>query len=372
MKKVLVVIGTRPEAIKLAPVVHVLRKRPEDFETRICLTGQHQEMLYQALSNFDVSFDYDLKLMKPDQTLSQITAAIVEALQSVVDEFQPDIILVQGDTTTAFIGGLVGFYNKIKIGHVEAGLRTEDKYAPFPEEMNRRLVSCVADYHFAPTEKASRALVKEGVNPQAIIVTGNTVIDALFYTMENNSQELSEIDSIKAVLDSGNRMLLVTGHRRENFGDGFLNICHAIRQISETYPSLNIIYPVHLNPNVQEPVYELLAGLDNVFLIEPVSYVPFVKLLDSAHIVLTDSGGVQEEAPSLGKPVLVMREVTERQEAVEAGTAILVGTDREKIVAEVTRLLTIQEDWQKMSQTENPFGDGNAANRIVEFLQVQG
>ena len=371
MKKVLVVIGTRPEAIKLAPVVHAMRNSPGDFETRVCLTGQHQEMLYQALSNFDVSFDYDLKLMKPGQTLSQITAAIVEALQTVVDEFQPDIILVQGDTTTAFVGSLVGFYNKIKIGHVEAGLRTDDKYAPFPEEMNRRLVSCITDYHFAPTTKASMALIREGVDPETVVVTGNTVIDALFYTMDRNSQDISEIDSLKTVLDSGNQILLVTGHRRENFGEGFLNICRAIKQIAATYPDLRIIYPVHLNPNVQKPVYELLADLDNVYLIAPVSYVPFVKLLDSAHIVLTDSGGVQEEAPSLGKPVLVMREVTERQEAVEAGTAILVGTDRDKIVSEVTRLLTNREDWEKMSQTENPFGDGKAANRIVDFLRVQ-
>jgi len=371
LKKVLVVIGTRPEAIKLAPVIHALKQKPEDFDARVCLTGQHREMLYQALSNFDISFDYDLKLMKPGQTLSQITASIVEALQTIVEELQPDIILVQGDTTTAFIGGLVGFYNKVKIGHVEAGLRTDDKYAPFPEEMNRRLVSCMADFHFAPTEMARKALLNDGIDSESIIVTGNTVIDALFFTLNNENKDLSEIDSIKAVLDSGKQLLLITGHRRENFGEGFLNICRAIKQIAVNFPDLNLIYPVHLNPNVQEPVYELLADLSNVFLINPVSYVPFVKLLDSAHIVLTDSGGVQEEAPSLGKPVLVMRDVTERQEAVEAGTAILVGTDKEKIVSEVTRLLTNRDDWEKMSNTKNPFGDGKAAGRIVGYLREQ-
>lgn len=371
MKKVLVIIGTRPEAIKLAPVVHALREMPDDFETRVCLTGQHREMLYQALNNFDISYEYDLKLMKPGQTLSQITSSIGEALQKVIDGYCPDVILVQGDTTTAFVGGLVGFYNKVKIGHVEAGLRTNDKYAPFPEEMNRRLVSSLADYHFAPTEMAKKALLKEGVRPEAIVVTGNTVIDALFYTLKNTGQDMSEIDSLKSILASGKRILLITGHRRENFGEGFLNICEAIKTIATDFPDLILVYPVHLNPNVQTPVYSLLEGMDNIFLIDPVSYVPFVKLMDSAYIVLTDSGGVQEEAPSLGKPVLVMRDVTERQEAVEAGTAILVGTDQEKIVSEVTRLLTNKADWEEMSKTRNPFGDGKAASRIVEFLQCQ-
>lgn len=368
MKIVLTIIGTRPEAIKLAPVIHVLQGKPEKYDCKVCLTGQHKEMLYQAVEYFDVKADYDLKLMKTGQTLSQITAALVENLQQVLDELKPDIILVQGDTTSAFIGGLSGYYNKIKVGHVEAGLRTDNKFAPFPEEMNRRLVGVLADYHFAPTERAQNALVREGVSPENIIVTGNTVIDALFYTLNKIEDNPPHLDGLEELLDLDKKIILITGHRRENFGEGFLNICKAIRTIANRYKDVNLIYPVHLNPNVQKPVYEILGDVPNIFLVNPMGYVPFVKLMNASHIVLTDSGGIQEEAPSLGKPVLVMRDVTERQEAVEAGTAILVGTNVEKIIDEVSRLIMNESAWQEMSNLKNPFGDGMSAQRIEEFL----
>ncbi len=368
MKKVLIILGTRPEAIKFAPVIHKLNEYSEQFETAVCSTGQHSEMLYQVVDYFDLKLDYDLKLMKTGQTLSGLTSALASRLSDVIDEFGPDIILVQGDTTTAFMGALIGYYHQIKVGHVEAGLRTDNKFAPFPEEMNRRLAGVLTDYHFAPTDKARNALLKEGVDPSTINLSGNTVIDALLYTLAKNKLAQPSLDELEKVLDQGRKIVLITGHRRENFGDGFYSICNAIRELADTFPEVNFIYPVHLNPNVQKPVYEILGDHDNIYLVPPMGYVSFVRLMNESHIVLTDSGGIQEEAPSLGKPVLVMRDETERQEAVDAGTAILVGTDKDKIIYEVSRLLTNDEAWNTMSSITNPFGDGNSAQRIVDFL----
>ena len=325
-------------------------------------------MLYQAIGYFDIEGDFDLKLMRKEQTLPQITSRLVENLQNVIDEYKPDVILVQGDTTSAFIGSLIGYYNKIKVGHVEAGLRTDNKFAPFPEEMNRRLVGVLSDYHFAPTIRAQNALLHEGVNSNQVIVTGNTVIDALFYTLNKIKKDPPYLDGLENIISEGKRIILITGHRRENFGQGFQDICHAIAEIANCFKDVQLIYPVHLNPNVQKPVYGILGNLPNVRLVDPMGYIPFVRLMNESYLVLTDSGGIQEEAPSLGKPVLVMREVTERQEAVEAGTAILVGTNKEKIISEVSRLLTNKEAWDTMSNKENPFGDGNASGRIVEFF----
>lgn len=368
MQNILVLFGTRPEAIKLAPVVHELKRRPDVFRSAVCATGQHSEMLYQAVEYFDLELDYDLKVMKPGQSLASLTASLVTKLPGVLEDFNPDMVLVQGDTTTAFVGALVAFYHKTAIGHVEAGLRTDDKFAPFPEEMNRRLASVLTDHHFAPTTRARDALTGEGVSLDRIIVTGNTVIDALLYMLEKNKADPPDIGDLEHVVTSDRRYVLITGHRRENFGEGFLNICHAIRDLAIEFPEVDFIYPVHLNPNVQEPVYGILQGVKNIFLTSPVGYKQFVRLMNGAHIILTDSGGIQEEAPSLGKPVLVMRDVTERPEAVEAGTSILVGTDRNRIVSEVKKLLTDEHAWQRMSRIKNPFGDGKASRRIVDYM----
>lgn len=368
MKRVLVIIGTRPEAIKMAPVIHALRSRRDIFDVRVCSTGQHNEMLYQAVEYFEINLDYDLKLMIKGQSLSQITAALAGNLPSIIEDYRPHLILVQGDTTSAFIGGLVGYYHHIQIGHVEAGLRTNNKFAPFPEEINRRLLGVLTDYHFAPTRRAKLALLKEGVKESRILVTGNTVIDALFYTLKKNEELPPSLGDIEHVVSNGRKMILITGHRRENFGDGFKNICEAIRQLALTFSDTAIVYPVHLNPNVQKPVYEILGDQKNIYLIPPLGYVPFVRLLNASHIVLTDSGGIQEEASSLGKPVLVMREVTERLEAVESGNALLVGTDRDAIFKNASRLLKDSDLWNAMSKIGNPFGDGMAADRIAEYL----
>lgn len=362
-------MGTRPEVIKLAPVFHELKGRPYLAETRVCLTGQHQEMLYQAIEHFEIIPDYDLKLMKSNQTLFELTASLIFNLDRVLEDSMPDLILVQGDTTTAFVGGLAGYYKKIQVGHVEAGLRTADKFSPFPEEMNRRLAGVLADHHFAPTKRAKEALMKEGVRESDIIVTGNTVIDALLFTLRKAERKPPVMDDLEEVLGSGRKIVLITGHRRENIGGGFKNICEAIRILAMKLKDAAFIYPVHLNPNVQGPVYAMLEGLPNVFLIPPIGYMPFVRLMAAAHIILTDSGGIQEEAPSLGKPVLVMRDTTERQEAVDAGTAVLVGTDKEKIVGEVVRLMTDRVAWETMSRIKNPFGDGKSAYRIVEYIE---
>lgn len=369
MKKVLVLLGTRPEAIKLAPVINELRKYPDFFETAVCSTGQHREMLDQVIQHFDLKIDFDLKLMTKGQALSSLTAALLTKLPEVFEFFMPDMVLVQGDTTTAFGGALTAYYQHVEVGHVEAGLRTNDKFAPFPEEMNRRLTGKLADHHFAPTKKSKDSLVNEGVEQSKILITGNTVIDALLYTIDkNNNCSRPSLGELDAILENKNKKVLITGHRRENFGNGFLNICHAISSLAETFNNVEFVYPVHLNPNVQSPVNSILKGKDNIHLIPPVDYSSFVRLMNDSYIILTDSGGVQEEAPSLGKPVLVMRDVTERPEAVESGTSILVGTDKNVIYNEVSKLLKDNDVWIAMSNIDNPFGDGKASQRIVNYL----
>ena len=368
-KKILTIIGTRPEAIKLCPLVLEFGKRPE-FESIVCSTGQHREMLAQVFSTFGVSAHHDLALMAPNQTLAMVTARAVTGLDQVFETEKPDICIVQGDTTTAFTGALVGHYHKAPVGHVEAGLRTGNKFSPFPEEMNRRLVGRMADLHFAPTEHSQQALLNEGTDPNTVFVTGNTVIDALLWTRDRvisaPPEETTEIsDRI-----GDNQMVLVTGHRRESFGSGFENMCNAIREVADQHPEFQFVYPVHLNPNVQKPVNEILGGHPRVHLIPPLSYEPFVWLMNRATIVLTDSGGVQEEAPSLGKPVLVMRENTERPEGVDAGNAKLVGTSKDKIVSELSRLITQPDEREKMAGIANPYGDGNACQKIADIIQA--
>lgn len=369
MKKILIVFGTRPEAIKMAPVVKAFKKAKDDFETKVCVTAQHREMLDQVLTFFDIVPDYDLNLMKPNQNLFSLTGDILNGLKPVLDEFKPDVVLVHGDTTTSTSAALAAFYAGAKVGHVEAGLRTHNKLAPFPEELNRQLTGRIADYHFAPTEKSRQNLLNELVDPATITVTGNTVIDALLESVERvkNAQNNSVIESLKTLVGSDD-VVLVTGHRRENFGEGFLNICAALKEIASNFKG-QVIYPVHLNPNVQKPVQELLGDIENVKLIAPLPYEAFVWMMNRSKLIITDSGGVQEEAPSLGKPVLVMRNTTERPEAVDAGTVILVGTNKEKIVAEALDLLNNEERYMKMTSLHNPYGDGKSAQRIVEFLK---
>jgi UDP-N-acetylglucosamine 2-epimerase (non-hydrolysing) len=369
MKKILLVFGTRPEAIKMAPLVKEFQKHDKYFHTEVCITAQHREMLDQVLTFFEIIPDYDLNLMRPGQNLYQLTADIIVGLKPVLDEFKPDIVLVHGDTTTSIAAALTAFYANARVGHVEAGLRTYNKYAPFPEEMNRQLTSRIADYNFAPTQRSKQNLLNEGIVDTSIMVTGNTVIDALLWAQEKlKTYEDNEIHNLKQIIDSTKKILLVTGHRRENFGDGFFNICTAIKQLAEENKDLQIIYPVHLNPNVQKPVYDLLNNISNVQLITPLSYPAFVWLMSQSYLILTDSGGVQEEAPSFGKPVLVMRSVTERPEAVEAGTVKIVGTDKEKIVSSITSLLKEHSLYERMSMTHNPYGDGKACKRIIKFL----
>lgn len=367
----LIIFGTRPEAIKMAPLVKAFKSRTEQFNTKVCITAQHREMLDQVLDFFEIIPDYDLDLMKPDQNLYQLTANIITGLQPVLEEFKPDYVYVHGDTTTTMAASIAAFYSGAKICHVEAGLRTHNKWAPFPEEINRSIAGRVCDYHFAPTEKSKENLVLENIKKNQILVTGNTVIDALNYSVKkvtSSSFEDVEISELKKALKPNAKIILVTGHRRENHGQGFIDICSALKEIALGFPEVQIIYPVHLNPNVQKPVYKLLNNIDNILLIPPLSYPAFVWLMNISYLIITDSGGVQEEAPSLGKPVLVMRETTERPEAVSAGTVKLVGTSKEKIVLEATKLLKNKDEYIAMSRLHNPYGDGKACERIVDFV----
>jgi len=368
MKKNLIIFGTRPEAIKMAPLVKEFKKHA-NLDTKVCVTAQHREMLDQVLDFFDIKPDYDLNLMKPNQNLYSITADIIIGLKPILEEYQPDFVYVHGDTSTTMAASIAAFYSGAQVCHVEAGLRTHDKRSPFPEEINRQVTGRIADYHFAPTTASERNLLKENVDEDTILVTGNTVIDALFESSKRvKDLDNEEINYLKTIVDYTKKLILVTGHRRENHGQGFINICKALKEIAEGNRDVQIIYPVHLNPNVKGPVYEILSGVENIILIDPLAYPAFVWLMNQSQLIITDSGGVQEEAPSLGKPVLVMRNTTERPEAVDAGTVILVGTDKNKIVAEANDLLTNAERYQRMSALHNPYGDGKACQRIVEFV----
>ena len=387
MKKLLIVFGTRPEAIKMAPLVKEFRKYPKNFDVKICVTGQHRRMLDQVLDVFNIHPDYDLNIMAPNQDLYDITSKVLLGMRDVLKEFQPEIVFVHGDTTTSMTTAIAAFYQQIKVAHVEAGLRTYNLYSPWPEEMNRQLTDRLCDYCFAPTETSRKNLLQEKIEASKIFITGNTVIDALLWVVNkiNNDKHLRQtlrqqlkeagysLSGFSTLNNSqfsifNSQLLLVTGHRRENFGEGFLNICQALKTIALTNPNIDIVYPVHLNPNVQKPVYELLADIPNIYLISPMDYLPFVYLMQQSYLILTDSGGVQEEAPSLGKPVLVMRNTTERPEAVEAGTVKLVGTDTEMIVESVNLLLKDRQAYNRMAQAHNPYGDGKACERIVERL----
>ena len=375
MKKILLVFGTRPEAIKMAPLVKALQKDTEHFETRVCVTAQHRQMLDQVLEVFGITPEYDLNIMAPNQDLYDITAKVLLGLREVLKDFRPDTVLVHGDTTTSMAASLAAFYMQIPVGHVEAGLRTYNMLSPWPEEMNRQVTDRICTYYFAPTEQSRANLLQENIDAKKIFITGNTVIDALLMAVdiisttagvkEKMAKELQE----KGYTVGDREYILVTGHRRENFGDGFLHICKAIKELAALHLEMDIVYPVHLNPNVQKPVYELLSGLSNVYLISPLDYLPFIYAMQHSTLLLTDSGGVQEEAPSLGKPVLVMRDTTERPEAVEAGTVKLVGTNAEAIVSNVTALLLDKEMYKRMSETHNPYGDGQACERIIAALR---
>lgn len=379
----MLVFGTRPEAIKMAPLVKEFQKYPKQFKTIVCVTGQHREMLDQVLQLFDIIPDYDLNIMQQGQDLYDVTARVLVGMRDVLKEAQPDVVLVHGDTTTSTAAALAAFYQQIPVGHVEAGLRTHNIYSPWPEEMNRLITGRIATYHFAPTELSRENLLKENVSNEAIIVTGNSVIDALYWVVEkiksNNTLNLELQLLLKEAgydvsrLATGRKLVLITGHRRENFGDGFINMCTAIKDLSHKYPDVDFIYPMHLNPNVRKPIHEVfgenLSNLGNMFFIEPLEYLSFVYLMEKSTIVLTDSGGIQEEAPGLGKPVLVMRDTTERPEALVAGTVKLVGTNYDKIVGEVSALLDNEEYYNKMSQAVNPYGDGLACARIVNNLK---
>ena len=382
MRKVLLFFGTRPEAIKMAPLVMELQKQKERIETVVCVTGQHREMLDQVLEIFDIKPDYDLNIMKRGQDLYDVTARVLTGMREVLKEIKPDIVLVHGDTTTSTAAALAAFYQQIPVGHVEAGLRTHNIYSPWPEEMNRLLTGRLATYHFSPTPLSRNNLIKESINDRNIIVTGNTVIDALYWVVDkikNNKELDNELESVLSKagydvnrLDNGKKLVLITGHRRENFGDGFINMCTAIKDLTIKHPNVDFVYPMHLNPNVRKPIHEVfgedLSGLKNMFFIEPLEYLSFVYLMEKSSIVLTDSGGIQEEAPGLGKPVLVMRDTTERPEALNAGTVKLVGTDYNKIVNEVSSLIDDKAAYEKMSKAVNPYGDGLACGRIVNAL----
>ncbi len=369
-KRMLTVFGTRPEAIKMAPLVHALTADGR-FDSKVCVTAQHREMLDQVLELFEITPDYDLNLMKPGQDLTDITCGILQGLKPVLSEFKPDYVLVHGDTATTLSTTLASYYQQIKVGHVEAGLRTGNIYSPWPEEGNRKLTGAIADLHFAPTDTSKKNLLQENIDQEKVIVTGNTVIDALLEVitkLETNVELRASLESQFDFLDENKRLVLVTGHRRESFGGGFERICEAIAQLAKAFPEVEFVYPMHLNPNVREPVNRLLADLSNVFLIEPLDYLPFVYLMNKAYILLTDSGGIQEEAPSLGKPVLVMRDTTERPEAVDAGTVKLVGTCVYTIVTELTLLLSNEDAYKAMSFSHNPYGDGKACIRICDVL----
>lgn len=382
MKRIMLVFGTRPEAIKMAPLVKEFEKHPDKFETIVCVTGQHRQMLDQVLELFDIKPDYDLNIMKQGQDLYDVTARVLTGMRDVLKEAQPDVVLVHGDTTTSTAAALAAFYQQIPVGHVEAGLRTHNIYSPWPEEMNRQITGRIATYNFAPTPLSRDNLLAEGVASDKITVTGNTVIDALYMVVnkiKNDESldtrlctELSKAGYDVSRLDNGRKLVLITGHRRENFGDGFISMCRAIKTLTEKYPDVDFVYPMHLNPNVRKPIHEVfgenLTGLGNMFFIEPLEYLSFVYLMEKSNIVLTDSGGIQEEAPGLGKPVLVMRDTTERPEALSAGTVKLVGTDYDKIVNEVYSLLDDSDHYDAMSKAVNPYGDGLACKRIVEKL----
>lgn len=382
MKKILLVFGTRPEAIKMAPLVKEFQKYPEEFDTKVCVTGQHRQMLDQVLDIFEIRPDYDLNIMKQGQDLYDVTSRVLLGMRDVLKEAMPDVVLVHGDTTTSTAAALAAFYQQIPVGHVEAGLRTHNIYSPWPEEMNRLITGRIATFNFSPTPLSESNLLKENVPAQNIIVTGNTVIDAL-YTVVEKIKNCAELDKhltmeLKSAgydtgrLKDGRKLVLITGHRRENFGSGFINMCNAIKDLTNAYPSVDFVYPMHLNPNVRKPIHEVfgedLSGLGNMFFVEPLEYLSFVFLMEKSAIVLTDSGGIQEEAPGLGKPVLVMRDTTERPEALESGTVRLVGTDYQKITDEVSTLLDDSSAYAKMSHAVNPYGDGHACERIVNYL----
>ena len=383
MKKVLLVFGTRPEAIKMAPLVKEFQKYASDFETIVCVTGQHREMLDQVLAIFDIKPNYDLNIMKKGQDLYDVTARVLVGMRDVLTECQPDVVLVHGDTTTSTAAAIAAFYQQIPVGHVEAGLRTHNIYSPWPEEMNRQITGRIATYNFAPTPLSCENLLKEGVDDKKITVTGNTVIDALYWVVNKIKNDVVLNEELKQILAKvgydterlvdGRKLVLITGHRRENFGDGFINMCSAIRDLKNKYPKVDFVYPMHLNPNVREAIHEVfgkdLSNLGNMFFIEPLEYLSFIYLMEKATIVLTDSGGIQEEAPGLGKPVLVMRDTTERPEALSAGTVNLVGTNYDKIVNEVCTLLDNEMEYEKMSKAVNPYGDGLACSRIVNYLR---
>lgn len=368
--RILTVFGTRPEAIKMAPLVKLLSER-KDVDAKVCVTAQHREMLDQVLNLFEIQPDYDLNIMRPQQTLSSITSDILVQIETVLQDFKPDIVLVHGDTTTTFTATLASYYQKIPVAHIEAGLRTGNIFSPWPEEANRKLTGALAELHFAPTEESRLNLLKEGVSDECVYITGNTVIDALFWVrnkLESDEKLIATVDEPFSFLREGAQLVLITGHRRENFGRGFEQICDAIHKTAKEFPSVDFVYPVHLNPNVRRPVQSILSDVKNVHLIEPQDYLPFVYLMTRATIILTDSGGIQEEAPSLGKPVLVMRDTTERPEAVAAGTVKLVGTDSDKICNAISSLLTDSDEYEKMSFAHNPYGDGFACQRIVDTI----
>lgn len=370
MKKVLIVFGTRPEAIKMAPLVKEFQKYRSLFEVKVCVTAQHREMLDQVLDFFAITPDYDLNLMKHGQELFSLTGDIIKSLKPVLENFKPDFVFVHGDTTTSMAAAMAAFYAGAKICHVEAGLRTYNKKNPFPEELNRQITARIADYHFVPTETARQNLLRENISDDVIIITGNTVIDALLFSAAKVDVIVDEeIEFLKSIIDITKRLILVTGHRRENHGEGFKNICEALKEIALTNKEVQIIYPVHLNPNVKNTVFYLLSGIQNVKLVKPLRYPAFVWLMKKSFIIITDSGGVQEEAPSLAKPVLVMRDVTERPEAVQTGTVALVGTDKAKIIEECTMLLNDDDKYKLMSGLSNPYGDGHAAEKIVDFIK---
>lgn len=374
MKKILIVFGTRPEAIKMAPLVKEFQKHPDQFETKVCVTAQHREMLDQVLDIFEITPDFDLNIMKAGQDLYDITSRVLLGIRDVLKEFTPDMLFVHGDTTTSTASALAGFYQQIPVAHIEAGLRTNDIYSPWPEEMNRQVTSRITSYNFAPTSLSKSNLLKENVAEEKICITGNTVIDALFWVL----RKIEEDSTLKTTLElkikeagytlSNRKMILVTGHRRESFGEGFINICNALKEIAKSNPDVDIVYPVHLNPNVQKPVNDILSGLSNVYLIAPQEYLSFVYLLSKCSFAITDSGGIQEEAPSLGKPVLVMRDTTERPEAVDAGTVKLVGTDKALITSEAQKLISDNSYYLSMAEAHNPYGDGKACRRVIDQL----
>lgn len=383
MKKVLLVFGTRPEAIKMAPLVKEFQKRSNDFEVLVCVTGQHREMLDQVLQLFEIKPDYDLNIMKQGQDLYDVTVRVLIGMRDVLKDCCPDIVLIHGDTTTSVTAALAAYYQQIQVGHIEAGLRTHNIYSPWPEEMNRQLTGRITTFHFAPTSLSKQNLLDEGIKEEFITITGNTVIDALYMIVDKikNNKELDAELKKKLTqsgydvnrLDNGRKLVLITGHRRENFGDGFISMCKAIKALTEKYPDIDYVYPMHLNPNVRRPIHEVfgkdLSDLGNMFFIEPLEYLSFVYLMEKSTIILTDSGGVQEEAPGLGKPVLVMRDTTERPEALEAGTVKLVGTNYDKIVRELSDLIENRSSYEKMSRAINPYGDGKACERIISFLK---